>query len=295
MKKTGSAPRDVPGGASKGALFVVATPIGNLEDISRRAIKVLAEVDLILSEDTRHTRKLLSHFGIATRLRSYHEHNERGLSGPLADRIEAGERMALVSDAGTPLLHDPGFALVAELHRRALAVIPVPGASALTGALSICAIPGPRFCFEGFLPARAGARRTALQGLAGERRLMVFYETPHRLAATLADMAAVFGAERQAMVARELTKIHEHIHHAALSELLEQLQAAHLTAKGEFVVAVAGSPVLAPEEESLLSLLLPLLEVLPVKSAVAVAAKQTGANRNRLYKLAVSVRQSAVL
>lgn len=278
----------------RGALYVVATPIGNLEDISPRALRILAGVDTVLAEDTRHTRKLLAHYGIGTPMLAYHEHSEHRLAPGLAERIEAGETMALVSDAGTPLISDPGYPLIARLRERGRRVIPVPGPSALVAALSVAGLPTDRFVFEGFLPP--GRRRPRLEALAGERRTLVFFEAPHRMAETLADMQAVFGGARPATVARELTKRFESIEGGTLAALGERLAEAG-PARGEFVIVVAGAPEpdssaeprLADETRRALEL---LLAELPLKRAVEVAGKLTGERRNRLYELALVIRNS---
>ncbi|MFO1370996.1 MAG: 16S rRNA (cytidine(1402)-2'-O)-methyltransferase [Candidatus Competibacteraceae bacterium] len=271
-----------------GALYVVATPIGNLEDISARALRVLREVNCIAAEDTRHTRQLLRHFGIETPLLSLHEHNERARVESIVARLREGAALALVSDAGTPLISDPGFPLVRELRRQGLKVIPVPGPSSLLAALSVAGLPTDRFVFEGFLPAKVAARRERLQTLAREERTLVFFEASHRVAETLADMTAVFGADRPAVVARELTKRFEEVHSASLSECAAWLEADSNRSKGEFVVLVQGAPAAreadTPENRRLL---LALLGELPVSRAVVVAAKLTGLRKKPLYDLAL--------
>ena len=276
-----------------GALYVVATPIGNLQDLSRRARDVLDSVDLILAEDTRHSAKLLNHYGIATACRSFHEHNESHQVARIVERIAAGERVALISDAGTPLISDPGFRLVAALREQEQAVIPIPGASAVTCALSVAGLPTARFCFEGFLPARSSARRRHLQALSVERRTLVFYESPRRIKQALADLAAEFGHDRRAAVARELTKIHESVLTGTLAELHGWLEEHEEQCRGEFVIVVAGA---APDHEdndtasiSSKDLLRLLIEELPVKQAVSVAARITGGKRNALYKQAIAL------
>lgn len=273
-----------------GALYVVATPIGNLEDISARALRILREVNCIAAEDTRHTGQLLRHFGIETPLLSLHEHNERERLATLITRLREGQTLALVSDAGTPLISDPGFALVRELRRQGLQVIPVPGASSLLAALSVAGLPTDRFAFEGFLPARSAARQERLRALAREERTLVFFEASHRIAETLADLAAVFGGERPAVIARELTKRFEEIQGATLSELTVWLAADPKRQKGEFVLVTQGAPA-ATETDTLETrrLLTALLAELPTSRAVAVAAKVTGLRKKPLYELALTL------
>lgn len=273
-----------------GALYVVATPIGNLEDISARALRILREVNCIAAEDTRHTGQLLRHFGIETPLLSLHEHNERERLATLITRLREGQALALVSDAGTPLISDPGFALVRELRRQGLKVIPIPGASSLLAALSVAGLPTDRFAFEGFLPARSAARLERLRALAREERTLVFFEASHRIAETLADLAAVFGGERPAVIARELTKRFEEIQGATLSELTVWLAADPKRQKGEFVLVTQGAPA-ATETDTLETrrLLTALLAELPTSRAVAVAAKVTGLRKKPLYELALTL------
>jgi 16S rRNA (cytidine1402-2'-O)-methyltransferase len=271
-----------------GRLFVVATPIGNLGDMTARAKQVLADVDLIAAEDTRHTRALLNHFGIETPMRPYHDHNEHDVTDALLKVLGRGEDIALVSDAGTPQISDPGFLLVREALHLGVAVIPVAGPSALSAALSVSGIPAGRFVFEGFLPARKGQRKSALQALRRESRTLVFYEAPHRIAATLAEMAAVFGPDRQAMLFRELTKLHEQLTLGTLESVVEAFTAGDVPERGEFVVIVQGEPwrqASDPEAERLLS---ELLKELPPARAVDVVVRLTGQSRKALYRLAMS-------
>ena len=273
-----------------GALYVVATPIGNVEDISARALRVLREVDCIAAEDTRHTGQLLRYFGIETPLLSLHEHNERDRLDQIVARLREGKTLALVSDAGTPLISDPGFPLVRELRQQGLPVIPIPGPSSILAALSVAGLPTDRFVFEGFLPARSTARRERLQTLAAETRTLVLLEASHRIAETLADMAAIFGGERRAVIARELTKRFEEVHGATLDELIGWLDAAPNRHKGEFVVLVHGATATneadTPENRRLL---IALLVELPLSRAVVVAAKLTGLAKKPLYNLALTL------
>ncbi len=273
-----------------GALYVIATPIGNLEDISARALRVLREVAAIAAEDTRHTGRLLAHFGIQTPLFSLHDHNEHARLEQVVARLREGQALALVSDAGTPLISDPGFPLVRELRRQGLKVIPVPGPSSIVAALSVAGLPTDRFTFEGFLPPKSTARRERLQALAREERTLVFLEASHRIAETLADLAAVFGGERPAAVARELTKRFEEVHNASLSELEIWLDADPHRRKGEFVVMVQGAPVASEAETAeTRRLLVALLAELPASRAAAVAAKLTGLRKKALYDLALAL------
>ena len=221
-----------------GTLYVVATPIGNLEDITLRALRVLKEVDVVACEDTRHTRGLLTHYAIGTPTISYHDHNARERAPRLVERLEAGESIALVSDAGTPAISDPGYRLISGAAERGIRVVPVPGPSAVVAALSASGLATDAFLFAGFLPPKQGARRARLAELAGERATLVFYEAPHRVAETLADMIDAFG-DREAVVARELTKLHEELLRGPLSEVAAALGPERR--RGEIVLLVAGA------------------------------------------------------
>lgn len=276
--------------ATAGVLYVVATPIGNLADISRRAVEILQSVDLVAAEDTRHSLPLLQHYGIRTPLQSCHEHNEAQVSPRLVEQLRAGRRIALISDAGTPLVSDPGFALVRAAIAAEIPVVPVPGPSALVAALSVAGLPTDRFRFEGFLPAKAGARRERLQRLAGETATLVFYESSHRIQASLADMAAAFGGARPAVVARELTKRFEQIERGELDQLAQWIQDDANRRKGEFVVMVQGAEAAMGRDEAECRRILGiLLKHLPVKAAAAAAAEITGERRNVLYQLALEL------
>jgi len=279
-----------------GALYVVSTPIGNLEDLTLRALRILREVDCIAAEDTRHTSQLLRHFGITTPLISLHEHNERDRLAQIATLLEQGKRVALVSDAGTPLISDPGFPLVRELRRRKLPVIPVPGPSSVLAALAVAGLPTDRFVFEGFLPAKRAARQERLQMLAREERTLVFFEASHRITETVADLALAMGQERPAVIARELTKRFEEVHSAPLHELGLWLAADPHRTRGEFVIVVHGAPpaTLVDTLENR-RFLKALLAELPVSRAVVVAAQWTRLPKKPLYELALTLREQQTI
>lgn len=277
---------------NQGTLFVVATPIGHLGDLSVRAAEVLAAVDIIAAEDTRVTGKLLRHLGLTKSMLSLHEHNETQRLSQLLERLQVGEDIALVSDAGTPLISDPGYCLVRAVREAGIAVVPIPGPSALVTALSVAGLPTDRFVFEGFLPARSAARRARLEEVKNEPRTLVYYESPHRVLATLADMRDILGESRAAVVARELTKTFETIHSAGLGELCQWMQADSNQQRGEFVLLITGVGSRASqapgivEDDTLLNI---LLAELPVKQATALAARISGGKRNQLYKRALEL------
>lgn len=273
-----------------GTLYVVATPIGNLDDISARALRILREVALIAAEDTRHSARLLQHFGIPTPLAACHEHNERDQGGRFLARLQAGEDVALISDAGTPLISDPGYHLVRQVRAAGIPVVPVPGACALIAALSAAGLPSDRFIFEGFLPAKAAGRRARLEQVREEPRTLIFYEAPHRILESLEDMRDVFGGERPALLARELTKTFETLQGLPLAELCQWVAADNNQQRGECVVLVAGWQ--APEgEEAVSAEALRVLDLLmaemPLKRAAALAAEITGVRKNLLYQVAL--------
>ncbi|MBN7116597.1 16S rRNA (cytidine(1402)-2'-O)-methyltransferase [Ectopseudomonas oleovorans] len=273
-----------------GSLYVVATPIGNLDDISARALRILREVALIAAEDTRHSARLLQHFGIQTPLAACHEHNERDQGGRFLARLRAGEDVALISDAGTPLISDPGYHLVRQARAAGIAVVPVPGACALIAALSAAGLPSDRFIFEGFLPAKAAGRRARLEQVREEPRTLIFYEAPHRILECLQDMREVFGDDRPALLARELTKTFETLQGLPLAELCEWVAADSNQQRGECVVLVAGWQ--APEGEEAVSaealrVLDLLLSEMPLRRAAALAAEITGVRKNVLYQVAL--------
>jgi 16S rRNA (cytidine1402-2'-O)-methyltransferase len=267
-----------------GTLYVVATPIGNLGDLSPRALDALRAVAAICAEDTRHTRQLLAHYGIEKPLLALHEHNEGEVAGRLVARLAAGESLALVSDAGTPLVSDPGFRLVRAARGAGIKVSPLPGPCAFIAALSVAGLPSDRFAFEGFLPPKAGARRERLARLAGEVRTLAFYESAHRIEDSLADMATAFGADRRAVLARELTKLFETVLDGTLGELRERVAADPNQRKGEFVVLVqgVGEDVDARIAEGR-RLYAKLGEHLPPSTAARLAAELSGAPRKALY------------
>ena len=271
---------------NEGTLFVVATPIGNLDDLSPRAREVLAAVDIIAAEDTRVTSRLLSHFGIRNRQIALHEHNEEAVSDTLIAELKRGKSIALVSDAGTPLISDPGFNLLRSAHATGIAVSPVPGPSAVVAALSASGLPTSRFAFEGFLPPKSAARRARLQSLVSEPRTLVFFESVHRIADTVCDMVDVLGSLRPAFIGRELTKLHEQCVAATLEALSGMIVDETIRMKGEFVIVVAGAieETDADSDTTADALLAELVGALPGKQAVEIVAKLTGKSRNELYQ-----------
>ena len=274
--------------SAPGRLYIVATPIGNLDDITLRALDVLAQADLIAAEDTRHTRRLLARHGIDRPLFALHEHNEEQKAPLLIERIEQGATIALVSDAGTPLLSDPGYRLVRVAASRGLEVVPVPGPSAVTAALSVSGLPTDRFVFEGFLPARQAARLRRLSALGAEPRTMVFFESSHRIEACLADLHDVLGPGRQAAVCRELTKQFETVLRGSLSDLRERIAADPNQRKGEFVLVVAGAEAGAGTSlDAALALASELADEIGASKAARIAAKLHGVSRRDLYQALV--------
>ena len=278
-----------------GTLYIVATPIGNLEDITQRALRVLREVEIIACEDTRRTRVLLNHFGIRTRTISYHEHNERERAAALGRLLEGGKNVAIVSDAGTPLISDPGFRVVNAAIESGITVVPIPGPTAFVAALVASGLPSDQFFFAGFLPARANARRAHLEDLAAIQATLVFYEAPHRIAATLSDALEVLG-NRKAAVARELTKIHEEIARGNLRELAKRFSQSTAT-RGEIVLLIGGARESASEStgETELSSMRLIARVrqlesegLDSRTAVKKAARELGFKRAEAYRLIVA-------
>jgi 16S rRNA (cytidine1402-2'-O)-methyltransferase len=273
-----------------GALYIVATPIGNLADVTNRALDVLTNVDLILAEDTRHSAKLLQHYGIHTPMLVCHDHNERRQVGKIIRRLQEKESVALISDAGTPLISDPGFPLVAAAHAEGIRVIPVPGPSAVISALSIAGLAPDRFVFEGYLPARQAARRKRLNELAGETRTLVFFEAPHRLAECIEDMVRSFGPDRNAALMKELTKLHETVRRDTLIHLLNWCQQDNARLKGEFVLIVQGASGNEPKDAEAARVLKALMKALSIKKSASLAAEILHDNKNRLYRLALKLR-----
>jgi len=280
--------------ANPGRLAVISTPIGNLGDLSPRARDELAAAELVAAEDTRRTGQLLTTLGLSRPLVSLHEHNESERIGELLERLLAGARIALVSDAGTPLLSDPGFELVRRVAEAGVQVVAVPGPSAITAALSIAGLPVERFSFEGFLPARLAERRARLAELARETRTLVFFEAPHRIAESLEDMASAFGDARRAAVARELTKVFETVYRGPLATLAAQARTDANFARGEITVVVSGAErtVADPRAQLDATLAVLLAELSPSKAA-AIAARLTGARRNDAYARALELAKHA--
>ncbi|WP_325891574.1 16S rRNA (cytidine(1402)-2'-O)-methyltransferase [Grimontia sp. NTOU-MAR1] len=266
-------------------LYIVPTPIGNLGDITQRALEILQQVDIIAAEDTRHTGKLLSHFGITTRTFALHDHNEQQKADFLIEKLATGQTIALVSDAGTPLISDPGYHLVTRCRQAGVKVVPLPGPCAVITALSASGLPSDRFSFEGFLPPKSKGRRDKFSDIAEDPRTLIFYESPHRILDTLDDMLTVLGTERQVVLARELTKTYETIHGAPLGELIEWLNEDSNRIRGEMVLLIAGHraekddlPLEATKAVTLLA------KELPLKKASAIAAELYNVKKNALYK-----------
>lgn len=272
-------------------LYVVATPIGNLRDVSLRALDVLKSVDAVAAEDTRITRRLLDRYGIAKRLIAVHEHNERRAVKQVLALLRAGQSLALTCDAGTPAVSDPGAVLVSAVREAGYTVTPVPGANAALAALAAAGLEAPHFLFFGFLPARSGARRSALAELAASPYTLIFYEAPHRVVECLRDMTDVLGAARRVVIARELTKAFESIHVCALAQAAPWVAAEPNRLRGEFVLIVEGAEVSLEDPAHLRRTLEVLLAELPLKQAVDVAVKLTGGRRNELYKLALAMKR----
>ena len=272
-------------------LYIVATPIGNLGDITTRAVEVLQSVDVIACEDTRHSRPLLTHFGVDTPLLSYHEHNEVEQSKQLIDRLQQGESIALISDAGTPLISDPGYSLVRQVSALGITIVPVPGASALIAALCASGLPTNSFYFTGFLPAKSSAREKRLHELEKNQSTLIFYESTHRILDSLKSMLHVFGENRRACVARELTKKFESFYYGNLSEIIQQLEVDKNHQKGEFVVMVHGNDTVqdAQLSENAKNIVRHLLDEMPLKQAARVSAQITGEKKNKIYQYALSI------
>jgi 16S rRNA (cytidine1402-2'-O)-methyltransferase len=276
-----------------GRLYIVATPIGNRDDITYRAVKVLSQVDLILAEDTRHSRPLLDYYDISTRLKSCHEHNESSIVTMVLELLAQGKSLALISDAGTPLISDPGFVLVRAVRQAGYEVVTVPGPSSIIAALSIAGLPTDRFVYEGFMPAKSAARRERYRDLLSDSRTIVALESSHRIAASLNDLQEVAGRERQIAVARELTKRFETVLFGSVSQVVSQLQQDSNQLKGEFVVLISGSTEAAVTSNGLSSkrVLEILSAELGLKQAAKLAAELTGEKKNDLYTLGLTLKQ----
>ena len=275
-----------------GVLYVVATPIGNMGDISARARAILAAVSVVAAEDTRHSSQMLRGLGLERPLLSLHEHNERARAAELVARLRAGESVALVSDAGTPLISDPGYQLLRAALAAGITVSPIPGPSAAIAALSAAGLPSERFCFEGFLPARAGARRKRLSELAGEPRTLVIYEAPHRIAASLADIAAACGGTRRACIARELTKKFESFYRGSLDELAARAKNDEDLRRGEAVIIVEGAEAMPAGKGRLDETLTVLMRFLPPSAAAEAAAELSGVRKNEAYARALELSEA---
>jgi 16S rRNA (cytidine1402-2'-O)-methyltransferase len=278
-----------------GCLFIVATPIGNLADMTYRAVEVLKSVDLIAAEDTRHSQQLFIYYGIKTPAISLHQHNEQQRITELLPRLQAGEQLALITDAGTPLISDPGARLVLAMHQANIPVVPVPGACAAISALVVSGLSAGQFVFEGFLPAKSVARRQRLQQLAAETRTLIFYEAPHRILDLLSDLAEICGVDRLATIARELTKTFETVRHDTVTNLLQWASADPNQQKGELVVILQGATMAEiaknpTEIQRILSILLPQI---PLKQAVALTVDLTQAKRNLVYQIALNLHKDS--
>jgi len=276
-----------------GVLYIVATPIGNLDDISARALKILNSVDVIAAEDTRHSQRLLSHFGIQQKCIPYHDHNDEKQSQNLVERLESGSSIALISDAGTPLISDPGYRVVRLARQHSVAVVPIPGASAPITALSAAGLPTDRFSFEGFLPAKGAARRKVYERLVAEPRTMVFFESPHRILDSLRDAEMVLGGDREAVFVRELSKTFETFIPGSLADIRAKVEADDNQRRGEMVLMIAGaekpdsSEALTPEQEHCLSV---LCAELSTKQAASLASSITGLPKKKCYQRALELK-----
>lgn len=279
---------------NQGVFYVIATPIGNLSDITHRAAQVLAEVDHLFAEDTRHSRNLCRHLGVSPPLHSLHEHNEEQRIVRIVELLQAGCSVGLVSDAGTPLISDPGYRIVAACHEAGISVSPIPGVSALSAALSVCGLPTDRFTFCGFPAARRGARMELYEQLKSDPATLVFFESRHRVVASLTDMADVFGAQRPAAICRELTKTFETVWRAPLAELLERVSGDDNARRGEFVIVVKGAlaaPVAALDAATE-KLLLQLGQQLPPRKAAGLIAEFSGAPKREVYQRLLALQQA---
>lgn len=278
-----------------GTLYIVATPIGNLEDMTFRAIRILKEVDLIAAEDTRHSRKLLCHYGITTRMTPYHDHNEQLKTDYLLEKLLEGQNIAIITDAGTPCIADPGYRIAKAAADKGIKTVPIPGASAIAAALSASGLPSDRFAFEGFLPPKQGKRKARLLEFKDDKRVIIFYEAPHRLAATLSDMAEILGC-REVVIARELTKIHEELRHGTPAELLEHYSSQ--TVKGEIVILLSPSTGQSAASEYDLDATLRrylIEESLSVRDAAARASADSGRPRSETYAISLAIKATLPL
>ena len=271
----------------KGCLYLVSTPIGNLADITYRAEETLKTVDAVGAEDTRHSKKLLQHLGIDTPMFALHEHNEKQKTESIIQRLKLGEAIALISDAGTPLISDPGFTLVRDARKAGVRVIPVPGASSILAALTCSGLPTDRFVFEGFLPSKKTGRKKLLLSFEREKRTVVFFEAPHRLLESLKDCSEILGGFRDAVVCRELTKTWETFIDGSLDEIVEKVSADANQCKGEIVIIVSGYKQEMQIDEEVLKMLDLLLEALPLKKAAVIVAKFFGINKNTVYQAGI--------
>jgi 16S rRNA (cytidine1402-2'-O)-methyltransferase len=275
-----------------GQLFLVATPIGNMKDITLRALEILKFVDLVAAEDTRRSKILLQHYGLSKPLLSLHAHNEDHRIAQILEKLQEGLNIALISDAGTPLISDPGFTLVQKIRQENMTVIPIPGSCALIAALSASGLPCDQFFFAGFLPAQSSARKKSLKVFEAFSHTVIFYEAPHRILALFKDMLTIYGNERKVAFAKEITKIFEHFFLGTIEEAITWLTSVPEHQKGEFVVMLSGVPVKEIQESASLStenILKILLKTLPLKQAVQVATEMTGEKKNKVYALALTV------
>ena len=273
-----------------GALYIVPTPIGNLEDITFRAVRVLKEVDLIAAEDTRHSRVLLNHYGIRTPVTSYHEHNERTKARELVERLRQGTSIALLSDAGTPMISDPGYRLMVEAIGAGVQVVPLPGPSALTAALTAAGLPTDRFAFEGFLPAKKSERRSTLEALKNDTRTLLFYETPHRLKETLADMAEIFG-DRNVAIGREISKVHEEFLRGAMREIIVKIEQQNVRGEITLIVQGASGGTLVQEEQLISEVRQLAQDGMRVKEISELLSARHGISRREVYRLALGLKE----
>lgn len=281
-------------GELKGTLYVVATPIGNLDDLSPRAARTLASVDVVAAEDTRHSGRLLSHLGIQKRMVALHDHNEKDRAAGILTELQAGRDVALISDAGTPLISDPGYVLVREARAAGHRVSPIPGPCALVAALSVAGLPTDRFLYVGFLPAKRSGRRASLEVLSSEVATLVFYESPHRIMESVRDIADVLGSDREIVLGREITKTFETFYSGSVADVLAELERDPHGNRGEFVVMVRGAAAQAGSEEAATMdvdrVLRVLLAELPVKKVAKMASELTGLSKNELYQRALALK-----